>query len=144
MSNHFSGPIPSEIGNLSDIGGIYLDGNSLTGPIPTEMARLSNLKCKEKFASLFPQCFVSSRSPLLFALAFLPFRHSTVPGQKRFDGDYNDRIWCDDKDDRFTSGRKHIRWYNSDGARKFKGARFSSSERYGPRWYVPSFCDLLH
>ena len=51
LSNRLSGPIPSEIGDLSDLADMFLDGNSLTGSIPTEMGRLSNLNGEATFVA---------------------------------------------------------------------------------------------
>jgi Leucine-rich repeat (LRR) protein len=43
-SNELTGSIPTEIGNLSNLGYLYLNNNELTGTIPTELGNLSNLK----------------------------------------------------------------------------------------------------
>ena len=42
-SNRLAGPIPGELGNLSNLDGLSLAGNQLTGPIPGELSSLSNL-----------------------------------------------------------------------------------------------------
>ena len=42
-TNQLTGPIPSELGNLSNISSLRLDGNQLTGRIPPELGNLSNL-----------------------------------------------------------------------------------------------------
>ena len=42
-SNELSGPIPPELGGLSNVGALYLQGNALSGPIPPELGGLSNL-----------------------------------------------------------------------------------------------------
>jgi len=42
-SNRLTGQIPTEIGFLSQLESIYLDGNALTGTIPTEIGGLSSL-----------------------------------------------------------------------------------------------------
>ena len=44
QSNQLSGPIPSELGNLSRLEGLILNGNQLSGPIPPALGNLSNLK----------------------------------------------------------------------------------------------------
>jgi hypothetical protein len=42
-SNQFTGPIPSEIGNLTSLNRLKLHTNQLTGPIPETLCNLSNL-----------------------------------------------------------------------------------------------------
>ncbi len=42
-SNALMGPIPPELGDLSQLENVYLYGNSLTGPIPPELGDLSSL-----------------------------------------------------------------------------------------------------
>jgi hypothetical protein len=42
-SNQFTGPIPSEIGNLTNLVRLKLHTNQLTGPIPETLCNLSNL-----------------------------------------------------------------------------------------------------
>ena len=37
--NQLTGPIPPELGNLSNLQGLYLWGNQLTGPIPAELGK---------------------------------------------------------------------------------------------------------
>ena len=44
MSNELTGPIPTELGNLSNLNWLYLNSNDLSGPIPSELGSLSNLK----------------------------------------------------------------------------------------------------
>ena len=41
--NQLTGPIPPELGSLSELGVLELAGNQLTGPIPLELGRLTNL-----------------------------------------------------------------------------------------------------
>ena len=41
--NQLTGPIPPEIGNLSNLQGLWSHGNQLTGPIPPEIGNLSTL-----------------------------------------------------------------------------------------------------
>lgn len=43
-SNDLVGPIPPELGNLTDLEDLSLSHNSLTGPIPPELGNLTNLK----------------------------------------------------------------------------------------------------
>ena len=42
--NRLSGPIPRELGNLSNLEGLNLSSNRLSGPIPRELGNLSNLE----------------------------------------------------------------------------------------------------
>ena len=42
-SNQLTGPIPPELGNLSELGFLSLESNQLTGPIPSELGNLSDL-----------------------------------------------------------------------------------------------------
>ena len=42
--NQLTGPIPAELGNLSNLQDLSLWGNQLTGPIPAELGNLSNLQ----------------------------------------------------------------------------------------------------
>ena len=42
--NRLTGPIPPELGNLTRLAMLSLDGNRLTGSIPPELANLSNLR----------------------------------------------------------------------------------------------------
>jgi Leucine-rich repeat (LRR) protein len=44
ISNELVGLIPSELGNLSNLKGLYLHGNQLSGSIPSELGNLSNLQ----------------------------------------------------------------------------------------------------
>ena len=39
-----TGEIPVELGNLKDMGWLYLRNNRLTGEIPTELGNLSDLE----------------------------------------------------------------------------------------------------
>lgn len=43
-SNHLSGRLPAEVGNLSGLRRLYLSGNSLVGPIPAAIGNLSRLE----------------------------------------------------------------------------------------------------
>ena len=43
IGNQLAGPIPSELGSLSNLTELQLLGNELTGPIPAELSNLSNL-----------------------------------------------------------------------------------------------------
>ena len=43
LGNNIAGPIPPELGNLSNLAGLYLSRNRLSGPIPPELGNLSNL-----------------------------------------------------------------------------------------------------
>ena len=42
--NQLTGPIPPQLGNLSNLESLLLNANQLTGPIPVELANLSNLE----------------------------------------------------------------------------------------------------
>ena len=42
--NQLTGPIPPDLGSLSNLQGLSLDGNQLTGPIPPDLGSLSNLR----------------------------------------------------------------------------------------------------
>jgi uncharacterized protein YjbI with pentapeptide repeats len=42
--NNFSGPIPPELGNLSNLESLNLGSNSLSGPIPSELGSLTSLQ----------------------------------------------------------------------------------------------------
>ena len=44
ISNHLSGSIPPELGNLSSLESLYLGDNDLSGPIPPELGNLVNLE----------------------------------------------------------------------------------------------------
>ena len=44
IGNQLAGPIPPELGNLSNLQELELLGNELTGPIPAELGNLSNLR----------------------------------------------------------------------------------------------------
>ena len=41
--NDLSGPIPSGLGDLSNLEHLYLHDNQLTGPVPADLGRLANL-----------------------------------------------------------------------------------------------------
>ena len=41
--NHLAGPIPAELGNLTNLTDLVLYGNRLTGPIPTELRGMASL-----------------------------------------------------------------------------------------------------
>ena len=41
--NNLQGPIPPELGNLSNLSRVYLSGNQFTGPIPPELGNLAKL-----------------------------------------------------------------------------------------------------
>jgi Leucine-rich repeat (LRR) protein len=43
-ANNLSGTIPSALGNLSELKGLYLNGNQLSGSIPAELGNLSHLE----------------------------------------------------------------------------------------------------
>ena len=43
FSNNLAGPLPSELGQLSALQGLYLFNNKLTGPIPAELGQLQAL-----------------------------------------------------------------------------------------------------
>ena len=43
-SNKLTGPIPPELGNLTQLTGLYFDTNNLAGSIPPELGNLSNLR----------------------------------------------------------------------------------------------------
>ncbi|OAD20753.1 putative leucine rich repeat protein, partial [Candidatus Thiomargarita nelsonii] len=45
--NHLNGPIPPELGNLSQLETLQLGVGNLTGPIPAELGNLSQLKTLE-------------------------------------------------------------------------------------------------
>ena len=42
--NQLTGPIPPELGSLSNLQGLFLSGNQLSGPIPPELGSLSSLQ----------------------------------------------------------------------------------------------------
>ena len=44
LGNQLSGPIPSELGNLANLGFLSLRDNQLNGPIPSELGNLANLQ----------------------------------------------------------------------------------------------------
>ena len=46
-----TGPIPAELGNLTNLEHLFLGGNELTGPIPAELGNLTNLGWLELLAS---------------------------------------------------------------------------------------------
>ena len=43
-SNRMTGPIPVELGDLTNLRRLYLGSNALTGPIPAELGDLTNLR----------------------------------------------------------------------------------------------------
>ena len=43
-SNQLTGPVPTELGNLSNLENLSLNNNALTGPIPTELGSLTALR----------------------------------------------------------------------------------------------------
>ncbi|KAI8031270.1 putative LRR receptor-like serine/threonine-protein kinase [Camellia lanceoleosa] len=43
-SNNFSGPLPSELGNLAKLEQLYIDSSGLSGAIPSSFAALQNMK----------------------------------------------------------------------------------------------------
>jgi hypothetical protein len=43
FENQLTGPIPTEIGNLTKLNYLYINSNQLSGPIPTEIGNLTNL-----------------------------------------------------------------------------------------------------
>ena len=47
--NRLSGPIPPELGDLSQLTRLFLSSNQLTGPIPPELGNLSNLGALDLF-----------------------------------------------------------------------------------------------
>ena len=67
QSNALRGPIPSELGNLTTLQGLYLIGNGLTGSIPPELGNLANLIS----LSLWDNALTGSIPPELGKLASL-------------------------------------------------------------------------
>ena len=49
--NGLTGPLPAELGSLSDLTSLILWGNTLTGPIPAELGSLSNLTVLDLWGS---------------------------------------------------------------------------------------------
>ena len=65
--NDLSGAIPPEVGGLSNLWGLYLSGNDLSGPIPPELGGLSNLR----FLSLYGNDLSGAIPPELGSLSNL-------------------------------------------------------------------------
>ena len=42
--NDLTGPVPPELGNLTTLEELWLDGNKLSGPVPAELGQLVNLQ----------------------------------------------------------------------------------------------------
>ena len=51
-SNQLSGPIPAELGDLASLATLLLGGNRLSGPIPAELGNLTNLTPNPRTARL--------------------------------------------------------------------------------------------
>ena len=59
-SNHLAGPIPPELGELSDLKRLKLNNNLLTGSIPFELGRLSNLESLHLASNRLSGCIPSA------------------------------------------------------------------------------------
>ena len=55
-SNQLTGPIPAELGDLTNLVSLDLDANQLTGPIPAELGDLSNLESLDLDANELTGC----------------------------------------------------------------------------------------
>ena len=49
LENQLSGPIPAELGNLGNLRSLWLDDNQLSGNIPKELGKLSRLRSLELY-----------------------------------------------------------------------------------------------
>ena len=54
--NQLSGPIPSALGNLTNLERLNLWGNQLSGPIPSELGNLANLRALSLGNNQFSGC----------------------------------------------------------------------------------------
>ena len=59
--NQLSGPIPPELGSLANLGGLDLASNQLSGPIPLELGNLANLQDLYLYGN--PVCWPSDFRP---------------------------------------------------------------------------------
>ena len=93
--NQLTGPIPAELGNLSNLRGLFLSGNQLTGPIPAELARLTNLTALHLSGNRLTGCVPASLRDVAdndFAELELPFCASEDPLIARYDTNRNGAI----------------------------------------------------
>nr|XP_023885712.1 leucine-rich repeat receptor protein kinase EMS1-like [Quercus suber] len=94
--NLFSGRIPYEVGELSNLRILLLSGNNFSGAIPKQLCWLKNLEImdlsKNYLSGTIPQCFRNITFGKLNAIdafdglpqpnsTFLEFRHITIPYQ---------------------------------------------------------------
>ncbi len=84
-NNLLSGPIPPEIGNLTNLYQLFLEGNNLSGPIPPEIGNLTNLidlsLDNNEFSGVIPDeiCNQGDDSPSLHANNLCPPYPDCVP-----------------------------------------------------------------
>jgi hypothetical protein len=77
--NQLSGTIPPELGNMSNLGYLYLHSNQLSGTIPPELGNLSNLRFLWLFDNQLSDLIPPELSNLSYLIS-LDLRHNQLSG----------------------------------------------------------------